>query len=38
MKFENSRFSVKLPVKEFHLILADDHLLRLKRLDKLKEV
>ena len=38
MKFGNSRFFVKLPVKEFYPILADNHLLSLKRLDKLKEV
>ena len=35
--FENSRYSVKLPVKEFHPILPDNYLLSLKRLNKLKE-
>ena len=37
IKFENNRYSVKLPVKEFHPILPDNYLLSLKRLNKLKE-
>ena len=37
IKFENNRYSVKLPVKEFHLILPDNYLLSLKRLNRPKE-
>ena len=37
IKFENNRYSVKLPVKEFHPILPGNYLLSLKRLNKLKK-
>ena len=36
-KFKKNRYSVKLPVKEFHPILPGNYLLSLKRLNKLKE-
>ena len=37
IKFENNRYSVKLPVEEFHPIFPNNYLLSLKRLNKLKE-
>lgn len=37
IKFENSRYSVKLPVKEYHDLLPDNYNLALNRLYRLKE-
>ena len=37
IKFENNRFSVKLPAKEFHSTFRDNYSLSMKRLNKLKE-
>ena len=36
IKFENQRYEVKLPVKEYHPLLTDNCNVSLKRLDKLK--